>query len=685
MNKIYLVLISIWIAFSVQSQNTFQVLLVNDNGNGTDRYLELDTALTQIGVSYSIYNTVETGDYPDLSILAPNDVVIWYTGNDGVNLKLWDLSNPDDYKFNPPLMDYVDNGGIVWLQGLDFLYDVYDSIPVYFTPGQFIYDYMGISTYYAQSYADDGNQGLPEMDVVPGNGICSISPVQWTYSTLWYADALELNPLAQGIYKMGPQGYIFDNYFTGVYNEFGDSKIFSLAVETARIDTEAHTDTLFAQTLSYFESISGGEIMVTDVNVSSEGGATSIDVNGGSLQMMAEVLPENATNPSVFWSIVGGTALASIDQTGLLQASGTTVGNGTAWVKAAAVDGSGIADSMLITISNQGADFEVLLVNDNDFGADRYLELDTALTNLAYAHDVYNTALTNEAPDFSLLSNYDLVIWYTGNDGVDLFLWDTSDTTNYKFNLSLMLYLENGGKVWVQGLDYFFDIYSGTPVYFSEGQFIYDQMGISSYYAQSYVDDGNTGVPQLDVVEGNPVCSFTPILWTYPTMWYVDALEISADAHGIYTLGPDGYIFDSYYAGVLKLSGISQILSFTFETARIDSQSNTDALFYDVIEYFRLFTGISKTGANSAQNIQVFPNPVTDKLQVKFENRTPGPTGIRLVDMFGKTVYQSRKELSLGIQSFDINLTSLQLPTGVYTCNIITNSGIQSKKVVINK
>ncbi len=591
MKKISALISALLIVVAITASAQFSVLLVNDNGYGTDRYKELDTTLTNIGVAHTIYNTVVTGDYPDIATLTPFDVVIWYTGNDGVDLYLWDTSDPNNYKFNEPLIQYLDAGGIVWLQGLDFLYDVYGTAPDSFTPGQFVYDYMGIATYAGQSHVDDGGTGVEQLDVVPGNTLCSFTPVQWVYSTLWYADALEMTPSAEGIYKMGPQGYVFDNYYAGVYNINNASRIFTFTVETARIDTEQHTDTLFNQVLSYFESISGGGIPVTDITVSGENGATEITENGGTLQMLADVQPPNATNPIVFWSVIDETGTASIDQSGLLQATGTTIGNGTVWVKAEAIDGSEVADSILITISNQGADFEILLVNDNNFGTDRYLELDTALNNLNYAYDIYNTAVTGDYPDFTTLSYYDVIIWYTGNDGTALKLWDVSDTNNYKFNEPLIQYLDNGGIVWLQGLDFFYDVYGTAPDYFNAGQFIYDYMGVSSYFAQSHVDDGETGVEQLDVVPGNPICTFTPVQWTYSTMWYVDALEMAPNSYGIYTLGPEGYVFDTLYAGVYNIYNDSKIFTFTVETARIDSPGNTEDLFYDVLSFFEETSG----------------------------------------------------------------------------------------------
>ena len=572
----------------------FEVLLVNDNANGTTRYLELDTTLTNLDYAYDIYHTEETGTYPDILTLGYYDVVIWYTGNDGVDLKLWDLSDPNDYKFNEPLRLYMNGGGIVWLQGLDFMYDIFGSAPDTLQPGQFIYDYMGIKTYAAQSKADDGGVGVAQMDIEAGSPdpICTFTPIEWVYSTLWYADGFEITPNAEGVYRMGPPGYVLDAYLSGVYNVNGNSRVLTFGFETARIDTEVHTDTLFSQVLTYFEGVAGNDVFVTDVTVTSEGGATSIDVNKGTLQMYADVQPPNATNPIVYWEVIDVTGHAEIDQNGLLQAGGYSYGNGDVWVKATSTDGTSIADSMLITISNQGSDFEIMLVNDNNNGSTRYEVIDTALTHLGYTFMLYNTVTEGTYPSYDLMKYFDAVIWYTGNDSYNLKLWDLSNPNDYKFNVPLMQYLNNGGIVWLQGLDFMYDIYGGAPDSFIPGQFIYDYMGIQEYAAQSKVNDGGAGVPQFDLVPGNPLCTLDPLLWTYSTMWYADGFVITPTAQPVYKMGPAGsYMFDTLVSGVYNEFGQGKIFTLATETARLVSQDATDTLFHQVLESFRGIAG----------------------------------------------------------------------------------------------
>ncbi len=98
-------------------------------------------------------------------------------------------------------------------------------------------------------------------------------------------------------------------------------------------------------------NISNQVIRVTGVTVTATGGNATINANGGTLQLIANVLPANATDKSVTWSVINGTGQATISSSGLM----TAVANGTVTARATAKDGSGIFGSLVITISNQGS------------------------------------------------------------------------------------------------------------------------------------------------------------------------------------------------------------------------------------------------------------------------------------------------------------------------------------------
>lgn len=73
--------------------------------------------------------------------------------------------------------------------------------------------------------------------------------------------------------------------------------------------------------------------------------------NYGSVQLSAEVLPDNATDKTILWEVVSGAELIEISWSGLVRATGT---DGTATVRATATDGSGAYDEITLTVSGFG-------------------------------------------------------------------------------------------------------------------------------------------------------------------------------------------------------------------------------------------------------------------------------------------------------------------------------------------
>ena len=88
-------------------------------------------------------------------------------------------------------------------------------------------------------------------------------------------------------------------------------------------------------------------ILVTGITVTGAGSATTV-VNGGTLAMSAAVLPANATDATVTWSVAAGTGTATIGaSTGVLTATGV----GTVTVTATAHDASGKTGTEVITVT----------------------------------------------------------------------------------------------------------------------------------------------------------------------------------------------------------------------------------------------------------------------------------------------------------------------------------------------
>ncbi len=204
---------------SVNPSQSFKILVVDDDANGSDESGKIVTALSNSGHPYSSFNI--STSFPVFDTLIKYDMVIWTTANDGVNLYLWDVSDTaanglGAVKFNAPLMQYLDSNGIVWVDGLDYMYDVYGSAPDTFAMGDFVYDAMGISVYAAQSHVDEP-AGLSMAIKSATNTITNLDTIEWKWSTLWNGDAFDITSDAVSLYEMGPSTYAFAGKTNALY------------------------------------------------------------------------------------------------------------------------------------------------------------------------------------------------------------------------------------------------------------------------------------------------------------------------------------------------------------------------------------------------------------------------------------------------------------------------------------
>ena len=108
-----------------------------------------------------------------------------------------------------------------------------------------------------------------------------------------------------------------------------------------------YTKTTIANLIATGDGGKAGPIAVTKITVNSAGNVATLR-NSQTLQMSVAVEPAGATDKTVTWSIVSGTA-ATISTTGMLSADATKTG--TVTVQALAKDGSGVNGTKIITIT----------------------------------------------------------------------------------------------------------------------------------------------------------------------------------------------------------------------------------------------------------------------------------------------------------------------------------------------
>ncbi len=223
MQKLRYLLFLMLLASSASAQ--FKVLFIDDSGDTFGNAEFLASTLDSLGYDYDYVDAIGQNYTPTATDMSGYDLVIWHTSSWGAGLQFW---NGTDV-LNPELAQYLSQPDAnLWLIGLDYFYDRYGAAPSTFQAGDFEYDFLGISKYAVQSYADDGNLGVPFVAPAPGQPIPGLGNIDWQFSTLWYADGFELRPEATPVYLFGGAGYLLNGTPTGVwYHPTGGARVLS--------------------------------------------------------------------------------------------------------------------------------------------------------------------------------------------------------------------------------------------------------------------------------------------------------------------------------------------------------------------------------------------------------------------------------------------------------------------------
>ena len=149
-------------------------------------------------------------------------------------------------------------------------------------------------------------------------------------------------------------------------------------------------------------------------------------------------------------------------------------------------------------------------------------------------------------------------------------------------------------------------------------------------------------------------------------------------------MGPQGYVYDNYYAGVYNIHGISKLLTFTVETARIDTPENTEELFYEVLEYFHSIVGTDENSMSDIQVYQNYPNPASDFTTFSYELQESSDVELSVYDIFGKVVFNRKfGTQAKGTHKYELSVKDLGLSSGYYIYTVRINSTFVTNKMII--
>ncbi len=233
------------------AQTNFSILFVDDTDDTFGNAPYFASALDSTGYSYTYFNAVDSAASPTDTYMSNFDLVIWHTSSDGNGLYLWNGDQTDNIR----LKTYLDNGGMLWVVGNDFLFNRYGTPPVVWQGGDFMYDYFGVDRYSVQAYGDDSGVGLPQADPDTANAIPGLPTLTWQFATLWWPDGVSLRSDAVPIYRMGGTAYTFADTVTGSWYDNGTSKVLAFYFDLSLANNFGLIRSTTGSVVSFFEQL----------------------------------------------------------------------------------------------------------------------------------------------------------------------------------------------------------------------------------------------------------------------------------------------------------------------------------------------------------------------------------------------------------------------------------------------
>lgn len=336
--------------------------------------------------------------------------------------------------------------------------------------------------------------------------------------------------------------------------------------------------------------------------------------------------------------------------------------------------------SLVLNLS-LSAQIKILYVDDSD---DVFLNAETiydAIIDVGYSAKYFNALDSADLLTFEYLANYDLVIWQTSNDGTKLSLWNEDDTENNE----IKTYLENGGNLWIGGLDFLFDKYGTPPQAFEKGSFVYDFMGLQSYDCQSYGNDGGKGVPFVVPEDTSIIQDLVPLKWNFPTLWWVDGITPRQEAHVIYRMSGDNYIFDQKVCGVLYSGANYNVFSSFFDLGVAFDFELMKMSVLPVLDFFDSKMVNSSYDQNIQHDVRLFPNPVAHNIiNIEFGKLLVPNQKVefKLFDIYGHLISTLDDVLYQGASHNSYQLKLPNSSTGLFYVQINADHKIITKSFV---
>jgi len=228
-------------------------IFVNDNSVSEENTEIIFQIIEQYLGTLAYFDAVQNDRSPNYSELEPYNLVVWYCGIDEDDLYFWN----DSFEDNPYLIEYLDNGGSLWMMGRGFLNARYIKPPRNYSDGTFLNDYLGINKWAVESFTSDNGLGVPSLIISPDNNIntLSLNILEWKNPPEPMVDGCKLVDGCSMAYIFAPGGYELYGESCAFYFPDKGFKNITFTFDPASLDSKGNASTLLSDVLSFYEDV----------------------------------------------------------------------------------------------------------------------------------------------------------------------------------------------------------------------------------------------------------------------------------------------------------------------------------------------------------------------------------------------------------------------------------------------
>lgn len=282
-----------------------------------------------------------------------------------------------------------------------------------------------------------------------------------------------------------------------------------------------------------------------------------------------------------------------------------------------------------------------------------------------------NTSANERVEDGTiLLTNYDMVVWFIGDDS------SANITFSANEKAKIRTYLESGGKLLVSGSEIAYNLGRSAAA-------AYDLAFMNGYLKSNYVSDGVVGDTPAIGIPGTAFDGVSCAIGTIYVDLYPDNITAFGGATNVLSYRTVGRFGCIVYTGPFGSSTISSQLIYVGFGLENISPTDRSNFMKKALTYFNISTlGVKESVFVEKNKITAYPNPFNNQFEINFNNAMPTTGNITIYDTTGKQVWQQHIHNNSD-QTIVVQTTTL--PSGIYFVKVSLENGTNESFKIIKQ